>query len=317
MKKTYSSGLLLFAGLCLLAQPFLSVHSAAAMSFFSFPYHWIAKGLRALSLSGSAGNLVALALYTLIALIPLFALLALKKKRPLESEDALLVLLSFLIFGVLYVMINPHSIPYFSGLPGASEMLGGVLHSVVLAFLALRLLRLFSGADEGKLTHYLGLLLYLIAAVCIFLVFGLLLRSFLNSVIAVRAANTAIGEEVSLTYFFLFLQYLVSALPNLLTILIAHRAALLLETYVSERYSENTLTSAQSLSALCIRALQISILTLMGFQVLQFLLMSQLHVTNFVVHIPVFEMAFVLAVLLFTRMIASAHKLQDENDSFV
>ena len=69
----------------------------------------ISTALRTLSLSGSAGNVLAFLLYTLISLLPLFlpGLWLWRRKRRLWGADLLLPLLSAYTFYLLYVFINP------------------------------------------------------------------------------------------------------------------------------------------------------------------------------------------------------------------
>ena len=79
--------------------------------FFStivaFPFEQLGEGLRALSLSGGAGNAAAILFYVLLSLIPAGIWLILKKKQKTMPIDFTLFLLSVLLFVVLYYMINP------------------------------------------------------------------------------------------------------------------------------------------------------------------------------------------------------------------
>ena len=107
-------GLLLFVGL---AYGAVKDH----FSLFAIPFTLAGSGLRRLSLSGTAGNVAAVVLYTALSVLPL--LLNLKCKWYLE--DVLPVVCSLLMFFVLYYMINPSLRP---------TMLSGEVGDVILAF---------------------------------------------------------------------------------------------------------------------------------------------------------------------------------------
>ena len=75
--------------------------------FFStivaFPFEQLGEGLRALSLSGGAGNAAAILFYVLLSLIPAGIWLILKKKQKAMPIDFTLFLLSVLLFVVLSI----------------------------------------------------------------------------------------------------------------------------------------------------------------------------------------------------------------------
>ena len=80
----------------------LYVGVAAAPSWLSaaaaFPFEQIGAGLRALSLSGAAGNAVAVVLYAVLSLLPVAGMIVLGRRGRLRGEDALLAVLSLLLF---------------------------------------------------------------------------------------------------------------------------------------------------------------------------------------------------------------------------
>ncbi|MCL2782670.1 MAG: hypothetical protein FWD80_01645, partial [Propionibacteriaceae bacterium] len=73
----------------------------------AIPFEQIGDGLRALSLTGPFGNVIATIVYAVISLIPLACVVVMAKRRRFAAEDVLLALVSPLLFWVLYVMINP------------------------------------------------------------------------------------------------------------------------------------------------------------------------------------------------------------------
>lgn len=71
----------------------------------TLPFVWISQGLRALSLSGGIGNLVAWLLLLVLTLLPM--VLAFKNKSSNFLSRFWLVMLGVLLFVTLYVLINP------------------------------------------------------------------------------------------------------------------------------------------------------------------------------------------------------------------
>lgn len=53
------------------------------------------------------------------------------------------------------------------------------------------------------------------------------------------------------------------------------------------------------------------------FNLLQLLFQSRLYQLEYVVSVPVFSLAFVLAVLLFARYIREMQRLKEDNDLFI
>lgn len=128
----------------------------------AFPFEQLGLGLRALSLSGGAGNAAALVLYGAVCLLPAGALLLIQRRRALCPEDALLPVLSAALFPVLYWMINPGLLGQFygsaEGQPVAKAVLGIIVYSVLLGYVLLRMLRRFFTADLPGLQKCLAAL---------------------------------------------------------------------------------------------------------------------------------------------------------------
>lgn len=117
--------------------------------FFStivaFPFEQLGEGLRALSLSGGAGNAAAILFYVLLSLIPAGIWLILKKKQKAMPIDFTLFLLSVLLFVVLYYMINPGLMGF--AVPGTGKWsLGSTFYSVLLGYLLIRALLKYRNA---------------------------------------------------------------------------------------------------------------------------------------------------------------------------
>lgn len=124
------------------------------LQLFSAPFELLGKGLRALSLSGSAGNAAAIVLYALICAIPaLFALVLFCRGKRVTASGLLLILLSGYTYAVMYFFINPNLVRFSIDLPQkAREQFFSVL-SVGMAFAFYGLLLLSAAvslAAKGK-----------------------------------------------------------------------------------------------------------------------------------------------------------------------
>ena len=72
-----------------------------------YPLEFTGKALRSLSLAGGALNVLAIALYAAISLIPAVLALIFARKRGHAKADCILYILSVVLFAALYLAINP------------------------------------------------------------------------------------------------------------------------------------------------------------------------------------------------------------------
>ena len=290
-------------------------------SVMAFPFEQIGLGLRALSLSGTAGNIAAIFIYCLICFSPVFAAFIFKKKRTLYPEDGMLVLLSALLFAVIYFMINPGIIAGFSeamaNLVMGKVLLGCIFYSAFFGYIVLRLLRLFTSGDTEKLTQYISVMLGAIAVLFVILIFGTYLGDLFNSMASLREGNTGNEYLLGTSYVFLSLQFVVNALPYVLNIFVISSAMKLVEEFQKGRYSAETSAASAHVSRLCIVTLVATVLSNVAFNILQLLFVKSLLAVNSSVIIPVFSVTFVLAALLLTKFVAETKQLKDDNDMFI
>lgn len=315
MKRKLTVILILEAAFCityvLLGQAWPNLFGALV----SFPFKQIGYGLRALSLSGGAGNVAAIVLYIAVCLLPTAALL---RKKKWQWEDSLPVVLTLAMFPVMYLMVNPHLQGEWLGQLQAelgTELLGASLWSVVAGYAVLILLRKCFGAEENRLMDYLRWLLAGLAAFYVLGAFGTGLDELLTKIESVRSGNSV--GDLNTTYFFLAMQYMVNILPNILCCGIILDAHSMLGSMKEETYSDEVILSAEKLSYRCGRMLGIVVLSNVGFNLLQMVNMRRLHVVNAVVQLPLDVIALVIALLLMARFIRSHKQLKEENDFFI
>ncbi|AUS97071.1 hypothetical protein CDQ84_11015 [Clostridium thermosuccinogenes] len=309
------------AVLCILLHSAREILPRAFTAVMAFPFEQIGLGLRALSLSGDTGNIISIVLYTTLCLIPVGILYSLKRVRRLYPEDALLAVLSIVLFAVVYMMINPGLLgPYFGDAAGQSvtkAVLGGMVYSVLIGYAVLRILRLFFHADTGRLQKYLEILLCALNALFVYLAFGAYFSSLMDSFDALRSRNTGNEQSLGMSYLFLVLQYVVNALPYILDVLVVFAALELLDELSADRYSEAAVNASEKLSRLCGMALAVIVISNIGFNLLQLVFIKMLAVMNGSVQIPLISVAFTLAVLLLAQYIKENKQLKDDNDMFI
>ncbi len=137
----------------------------------SFPFKQLGEVLRKLSLASEAGNIAAWILYVVICLIPtgIFVSKLLRKKN--KKEDLLLLVISLVLFYVMYVMINPwvalDTTYLIEGYIGYGA-LGGIVYSALIGYLVLKLVRKFKGAKQKEMCEWLSALLWIVNIVLVF-----------------------------------------------------------------------------------------------------------------------------------------------------
>jgi hypothetical protein len=319
--KTLHGLLAIEAAICILLC-FLKVSLADVFSSaIAFPFEQIGIGLRALSLSGGFGNVIAIMIYVFISLFPIGILIVLRQRRRLFLEDWLLVLLCAVLFGVLYLMINPGFISQMFVLTGAmpigKAMLGSMVYSLLFGYLILRVLRLFTSGNLQKLECYMTVMLGVLNVLFVFLAFGACFSDMLDSISSLRAGNSGNEHLLGGSLVFLVLQYAVNALPYVLDVFVVFAALRLLGEMRKDRYSAEATLAAEHMSRLCALALTITTLSNIIFNLLQFLFARWIMVINSSVQIPILSLLFVLAALLLTRFIMENKQLKDENDQFI
>ena len=188
----------------------------------AFPFEQIGLGLRALSLHSAVGNGCAVSLYGMLCLLPLGALALIRRKRPFWGEDALLMVLSVLLFAALYGMINPGRLSMWFGrqlsIAVDKALLGGVIYSLLAGYAVLRMVRSFYQADKAGLLRWLYGMLTAMGMIWVYLIFGYGLGEVLDSFAQLSSGNTAANGALVLTQVRLALQGLVNAWPDGLTL---------------------------------------------------------------------------------------------------
>ncbi len=284
----------------------------------TFPFEQLGWGLRKLSLSGAAGNIAAIILYVLICLLPCLFLFLLKRSGKLLKADCFLPILSILLFAVVYYMINPGL--FRAGLPGMGTgkmLLGSSFYSVFFGYVVLRLLETFSLAEERHLHIWLKSLLAVIIILFFYAILAECFEALTVSIRNLREINSYSEPDMTITHAFIVLQCITNTLPYALAVFILAASIRSLNALIFNRYSDASATAVERLASLCKKSLVISVLSNAGFNILQLIFHKELLQINMTVSIPVFSIAFVLAVLLTVNYVRENQKLKQDNDLFI
>ena len=304
---------------CFLQIRFSGIFTEAA----AFPFEQVGWGLRRLSLSGGAGNVAAVILYVLFSLIPMGVWLFLKRRRKLLKADLALPGLAALLFIVNYYMVNPGL--FASRVPGTGKwMLGCTFYSVLLGYLVIRFLAVYREVDAGKLQRGLRGLLWFLAAVLVYAIFGQRLGDALEAFRGLPGTGGGMpdafmpeGEGMGFAFAFLALRYIVNILPYGFDLGIIFYAVRLLAALEDDRYSEESVALVARLATFCRRALEATVAADAVFNILQCLFCGRLDKTDIVIHIPVLSVVFVLAALLLAQYLREDQKLKQEQDLII
>ncbi len=324
MKKKLFPALLAAEAAALILPRFFSAQpEAALLSLAALPFAPIGAGLRALSLSGSGGNTAAVALYVLLCLLPTAALLPLRR-RGLHPEDGILVLLSLTLFPVLYYEVNPglSALAVSGGTGAVRGVLGGLCWSLLAAWAVLRILRLFYAADAGKLRRCAAALLGILGIYFVYRAAGACVSAFLSDLDALHAGNRSdfpydAADSLLASEVFLGLQALLSALPEVCSLLLVFSGLALVESMEGGRFTDGSVAAAETLARRSRLSLTVTVLGAAGLNLLQFLLAGKLLVIRGTLYLPLPAAAFALATLLLARFIAENKRLRDDNDLFI
>lgn len=307
-------------------------------------FFWKQAGgiLRAMSLSGAAGNLTAWVILALAGGSPLilWGILGIRKK--VKKIDLLLIPISAVLTAGLWFMANPTYMTRYlaHGMEDAGiYMFTGVICALVLAWGILRFLGSSERLGRRRLIRSLEILLgiYVVLTAA-----GLCLdcRTRLwESWSGLYHGNTwAHGQEsfggmasgmtpgiasgmapgsLAVSGFFLILQAVAEYLPGFLELILFGFVICLLRSCERENFSMESLQWAERLKRWSGRFLGIILLGNAGVNLLQLLFAGYILQGNYRVLLPVWEAVAVLGILLLSRFYLESRRLKEENDGFI
>lgn len=310
-KKPIIAGLVAVALVLFICSGILGAENSLAV--LCLPFTWVAAGLRKLSLSGSLGNAVAIALLVVVGLLPL----AFKWKKTWGLEDALLIFTSVAIWYTLYVLINPYILPdILSGTLGET-LLCGSCYSLFLSWAVLRLLRSTRTMTGENFIKALGIFLYLCAATQVFLIASRA-SGLVTSWKILESGNTMPGQNLLPSYLFLIVGFLVSVLEYGLNGWLLLLGARLMKDLSQDPYGEAACRKAEGLCRWCRRTLAVVLLSQSALNVAAVVFASRIYyIVGIGFQIPVSSMALVFALLVLASLLRKGQQLQEDNRLFI
>lgn len=275
------------------------------LTLLTFPFAPLSDGLRALSLTGPAGNALAWALYLALSLWPLVWLAFRLKGKRAGGEDCLLPLLCGALLTAFYQMINPGELRVMFGQAAGMgrPLLAVTVWSVLCCYLTLRLGRAAMESRLQALSRWLPRLTWLLMAVFVAVLFG---KEVSACVLAWREGN-----------YFSIVTLAAAAVPTVFAIRTTKAAGHLLSALGEGRYSQRALDAANTLSSVCGTALAATAVTELLYNLMQVVGASAIGNVDLSLSLPVVQLVFLLAALLLARLIAHGQRLQQDNDLFI
>lgn len=303
------------------------------MKYIFYPLQLLGNALRSLSLISSVGNIAAIVIYCVISLIPFLCYLWLYKKKKNQKVDYILLIMSGVLFFVIYYLINPTLFMQDANvnLPEMGDyMLIGFFYSLMIGYLVLKGINYCTAPNEQNLQKGLRIILYTIMAILVVSTGSALLVELPKAIKTLEGQN--IGNDIwnlelmklaggrvdmSASIVLVVLQQLVKVIPAILEFVILLHIIKLIRSYGEERYSEQVSSRLDHISSLCMKMLKITIGSNVLLNVFQIIMRKHLYGMSMDLSIPVVEIAIVLGLLLITRYVRESQKIKEENDMFI
>lgn len=196
-------------------------------------------------------------------------------------------------------------------------LLCGTVYSVIVAYFVMRVVRLFFNSETKKLYKYMIILLWIVAILFTIYIFGIELNDVIVQIKSIKATN--IGTEIGLefTYVFTVIKFMINSIPSIVSILVTYLGIMFINEFSIRGYSEITIKVSENLSRLCKTGLIVTVCSNAAFNLLQLIFIHTLRKVNSFIQIPIYSVAFVLAALIFSRMVITNKILKDDNDSII
>lgn len=319
--KLFVIALIVEAAVCLVAALVWGGGDATGyLAVSQFPFALLGLGLRSLSLSGTAGNIAAFALYVAVCALPLVFVTLRIKNRTFRAEDWLLVVMSAFAFYMMYMMINPaylRLVPSYIADDMGKAVLGGTFYSLLIGWLVLKLMRKADGTGTDALLRALRLLLAVAAVIAVFSISFAGVAEVKAKLAAIQSGNTDPSVRLGLTNFFVLLRYVLTQLPVFMGLLIFLMSMRLCGHLLTDRYGEDAVTSAQKLAAFSKTAVSVMLLSCIALNLLQIIFAGSLVSADFLTSLPLDSIIVAMAALLLARYFAKSRVLAQDNQLFI
>lgn len=272
----------------------------------------VGRGLRALSLSGFGGDLLAWLVVLLVSGAPLLLLIRIGKKGR-GMEDLLLGLMAPVIFCWLFYLANPTQLGETAAqifpLAGGCTVL-----SMGAAWLVLKLLRGLDGAPTQRLAAAFGALLSGCALLCAFSVAYGGAAGVAAQWAQVVEGNTNPG---GLTLPVLIVLGVLNAAPGLLVAVTMVWGSELASVLGGGTFDQAGAELCGRVALACKTAAQATVTLTVFANLLQLALVGEMLSASFSITLPLFSLAASAGLFLLCRCLQRGAVLQEDNDSII
>lgn len=272
------------------------------------PFIAIADGMRALSLASGTGDACAWALYALLSLAPLSALLPRGRKR--GWADALACVTAAYGFLYWYAMANPSS--FMPSAFGEAEGMAEILRYMFTVML----LALYFGMAAFRLTEEDGGSMRMLSRLRVALYCVSLLICVVNAaavVLIMRAAVIAGGADVA----YALAQCACSLAVAAAMVLTLEGARALLSGMREGWFAEGNAAKAVQLSKRARLLLTVTIISELMQNGLALMMLGRVADAKITYDMPVLEFVLACALILLARFVRDGVKLKRENETFI
>ena len=284
----------------------------AGWSTMNDPLLSVGRGLRALSLSGFGGDLLAWLVVLLVSGAPLLLLIRIGKKGR-GMEDLLLGLMAPVIFCWLFYLANPTQLGETAAqifpLAGGCTVL-----SMGAAWLVLKLLRGLDGAPTQRLAAAFGALLSGCALLCAFSVAYGGAAGVAAQWAQVVEGNTNPG---GLTLPVLIVLGVLNAAPGLLVAVTMVWGSELASVLGGGTFDQAGAELCGRVALACKTAAQATVTLTVFANLLQLALVGELLSASFSITLPLFSLAASAGLFRLCRCLQRGAVLQEDNDSII
>jgi len=283
-------------------------------SVIAFPFEQIGYALGTLSRLDSIGRGASSMLLVGISLLPVLPVLRRWNDRERRGEHAALAMLSLVLLPVLCCMSSPALLgrvfPMSAELmPSSAKMiLGGTVWTVALCWLILMLLRLFRTGEKERLPVYMRRMMSILCVLFTAAMAGPCLGQLISGL---RAA------QLPADGFMAAARFVTDSLPYAADIAVALAAGSVIDELSAPQASDGAVRSAERLTRLSAAGLAAVVVSGAVLGLIQLAAAPMLSDLRTEINIPVLSLVFVLAALLFSRVIAENKRLSDDNGLFI
>lgn len=311
-----------FIGVCIifLILGIIGTQEISFLSFMIFPFRYLGKFLRYMSLSGIFANVIAVLIFLSITLLPMLVLgFKIVKEKAYPKVDWLLPVLSIALGMTLYYFINPHilyqaSHPFLlehAPLDSLGDLEIILTSGIAYIFYVLLAIYLLSSAYVNKNFDNTRCVKVLLDVIIVISVFSILTVSLSSLIMDFKGNSSAVERSV------IVFKYV----AQLTTIGLFVYLLELFRTFIIEidkdGFQDSLLVSLKKISDLSFMFLIITLLFQGAINLYQFIVLDQLMNVQFILDIPIQTILLVSIILIFSRYLTKVIDLRKENELII